>query len=284
VALADVISDARRILEDDPFQDELSDALTSSPTDRSLSVDQPGAWEEGDIGEFVDGERIYVHDIPTAGANPFTITRGHDNTTAAAHAVDDIVLKNPRYSYDQISRAINRTADVLYPEVFEVKTTSITPSTTANIYNLPTEYEHFLDLQQQATGTITDIVQIVPLSEVWNVPVAILASGKGLRIRFARGDVNATLTYGAKVGSGVSDAQAQRILALGTALQLLKSEAGIKADRAGDRDDRTRRMLQAARFIGEEFEAAKSSYRAALQARWGRVRRFRRAPRYVDVR
>lgn len=270
MALNDIILEVRRLIEDDPWSDTIT-AAPSGTTGVTMTVGTSDYWEAGDVAEFSgDGEQVLI--LAVSGTSVTNMVRGYNGTTAGTHTTAELLAKHPRYSRIQIEKAIARAADMLYPDVYEIKSTTITPSANSVLYNLPTDYEKFEALYQQKTGTVTDVVR-VNAEEAWNLPTAVAASGRALRITpWYRTDDNATLTYHAKVSTATTDAGLQRLMAMAAAKHLLIAEAAEKSDRQED-VDRISRILRSARFLEDEFELAKKSYQAGLTPRAG-ARRF----------
>ena len=90
-------------------------------------------WSEGDIGEFVtDGDTFWVQSIAT---NDLTAVRGYWGSTAASHGASSRILKNPRYTFVEITNAIASViAERLWPLAWKKVADTITPSPTTTIW------------------------------------------------------------------------------------------------------------------------------------------------------
>jgi len=252
MAVADIITHVRRLVQDEPFQDQLSASYTAAAL--TVSVDNPTAWEFGDIMDFPEVNasgsyeqmRVFEQNIT---ANSIDVQIGHNNTTNQNHADNAIVLKNPRYGTDQITKAITHVVDTwLWPDLFVVTSTSITPTpTTSRIYDAPSDFLDVISyrrgLVQAATGSIEDLVYST-YEIVDTVPTTISASNRAVRVtHWQRIDVAATFFYKAKMTTTNMTSADEPIIAYGVASQLLADEIQEKSDRF-DEDDRTGRMLR----------------------------------------
>lgn len=278
MAIADVIADVRRLVQDEPWADQLSAAYTAAGA--TVSVDNPVEWEQGDVMDFpgvaTNGsyEQMQVTEDDIT-ANPIDVRIGWNDTTNQNHADNAVVLKNPRYGTDQVAKAIDHTVETrLWPDLWVVSTTTITPSTSTNIYDLPADYEDFVQLVQLRSGAVEDLVHI-QAKELWHVPTAISATNKALRVvHWPRLTVDATLFYRTQVTTTNMTSEMEPIIALGTAAHLVRLESLEKSDRA-DEDDRPGRFLRTSRELERMFDEEKQKLRAQLMRQWGQVRRWR---------
>ncbi len=261
MAFADVLARVREILRDRPWEDALNGGITCTAT--SITVDSSGAWFEGDVMEFQDdGEQAYVESDTTT--TTVTVKRAHNSTTAASHADNTVVVKNPRFEYIQIQRAADRTvARLTGLGVYERKVTTITPDTTTVIYDAPSDFAapEAPYLVQQASSSVEDLV-FTPIDRVdYHVPTAISSTNYALIVRsWARTDVAATLFYRADPAITTTDTELQGIIALGTAVELLTAEAAQRAI-IGEAADISRRTQLSARFLADDFREAVSGWK-----------------------
>lgn len=283
--VADIITHVRRMVQDEPFQDQLSAAYTVAAT--TVSVDNPTAWEFGDVMDFptlssgsYEQMRVFEQNIT---ANPIDVQIGHNDTTNVAHADNAIVLKSPRYGTDQIVKAITHVVDTrLWPELFAVTSTNITPApTTTVLYDVPSGFldvvSYRYGLQQVASGSIEDLVYTG--YEIVTVPTSIASTNQALRVTsWARIDADATFWYRAKLTTSNMLAADEPIIAYAVAAQLLADEIHEKSDRF-DEDDRVGRMLRSLRDERQrELKIKLRSRRAELLKKWGPPERtFRHA-------
>ena len=123
---------------------------TTTTTATTVAVTDGTRWAEGDIGEWqtgtVGGEQFYVKSV---SSNDLTVVRGYAGTTAETHTSGDRILKNPRYTYRQIFRALTQALGDLWPQVWTTGTVSITPAPSTTIwYNLHASTLGIVSVQQ----------------------------------------------------------------------------------------------------------------------------------------
>lgn len=88
-----------------PFVDVLAEALDGTETD--IDVGDAASWSVGDVVEVQEtGEQCLVRSVSSP---TLTVIRGWNGTTAAVAADAGVLLKNPRFSMQVISDAINST-------------------------------------------------------------------------------------------------------------------------------------------------------------------------------
>jgi hypothetical protein len=277
VALADITADVRRIVNDEPLNDSIATAPSPASSGTTISFGSASLWFLGDVVDVpAVSEQILI--TSADGTNPFTIVRAYNDSTAGSITTSHRAYKNPRFGTSQIEEAITRMTERMWPEVYELKTTTITPATSTTVlYDLPTDFEEIVELYQTATGTPEDILRL-SATPVWNVDTAIASSGKALRITsFARNDVTAYLTYQAKVSTATSDTTLQHLIALGTAYELLTNEAAQKAGDPHVSDFEMQKILRARNFTEQDYIDSRNSFASSQLKKTGRVRFFRRA-------
>ena len=280
MTLATAVTDTRRVLQDEPVSDSFSTAPTGT-TGTSIVVGTTGLWTTGDVMEFsLDGEQALVTD--DSSDPTLTIVRAHNETTAGTHTTAERILKNPTYGTVEIQEALNFVLDYeTWPQVFQFDTTTFTPDPGNTImYDLPADYEMAVDLVQE--GASLEDLRRIGFEERLNVPTAISTTLKALRVTsWPRTDVDATLTYIARITSSSFPSDYEPIAALGAAARLLRTQAREEA-RSGESEDVSFRILRVARETAEEeYKMAKASYRAQLLPRLQGVRRFRRRARMI---
>src|SRR5207237_9867280 len=107
VSATTMLARLRKLLLDETYEDYLTSAVADANT-TSVSVTSGGSWAEGDVLEFRDATLEQVK-VRVGLVSPLTVKRGHNDTTAAAHANSIVILKNPRISGDTINEALTRT-------------------------------------------------------------------------------------------------------------------------------------------------------------------------------
>jgi hypothetical protein len=141
MAIADIVTHVRRLVQDEPWADFLSSSYTAGGT--TVSTVAPTGWEEGAVMDFpATLQQMRVRSTPTA--NPITVTISWNNTTNASESNGATIFRDPRFGSDQIDKMITHVVDTrLWPDVWVKGTTTITPSSSTNIYDMPTDYEDF---------------------------------------------------------------------------------------------------------------------------------------------
>lgn len=282
MTVATTITDVRRMVQDEPWEDYLGGAYTAAGA--TVTVTTYTMWEAGDIMDFPGvesgGSYEQMRVKTTPSSTTVSIKYSHNDTTNQNHANGATILKNPRFGTDQIAKAVSHIVSTrLWPDIWVVSTSSITPTPGSTlIYDLPADYESFVSLVQLRGGSLEDLVYARGVQELRNVPSAVSATNKALRVaNWPRVDVAATLFYRARVTTTSMTSEMEPLIALGTAAYLLTTEAHEKADRV-DQDDNTMRMVRNARELERAFEIEKRRLKAALMPQWGQKRRFRRGP------
>lgn len=267
MSVATVTTAVRRWVQDEPWEDYLSAPYTAGQT--ILSVEQPTAWEEGDILDFADGEQMRVKTTPTA--NPLAVKYAHNDTTNANHASGDVALKGPRYGTHEITSAITHvTENWLFPDVFVAREATLVPSSSTVIYELPSDFEDVISIVQTASGTVDDVLWVTDYRVLPPVDAAHATSRKALRVAsWPRNDANATLVYAARPSTSTMTTDMEPVIALGVAAMLLKAEALEVSERAPDEDDRPFRHIRTARELERAFQEEKRRLRSRLLAQYG---------------
>jgi hypothetical protein len=125
-------------------------------TDTSFTVDlgtSPGVTRGfAEIGN----ELLLVNTVNTstgtvsvaAGVNG----RGVENTTAATHAINDIVTLDPDYPQQRITEAINQTIQATYPDLYQMKSYQFPKIAARYEYPIPTDVEGILRVTCDTIG------------------------------------------------------------------------------------------------------------------------------------
>lgn len=159
-SMASEVAQIRRILNDAPDQDLLNGAI-SSTTATTFVVDTPSKWAAGNVWEFDDGaagaEQVRVTSVDTS-TSTITVTRGHGGSTAATHADNCVILKNPSFRYDTIAQAANTVldADLFENDVYDLIEHQVTSNSDGSTdYNAPASTcEEWMAVYQK-TSTMT---------------------------------------------------------------------------------------------------------------------------------
>lgn len=92
-----------------PFTHLINGSVTNVAT--AVIVDDGGNFAYGDIIEWAeDGDQAFVQSVAT---NTLTVIRGWNGTTAAAHADNTVIYKNPRFTTAQITKAVTHVLNEL---------------------------------------------------------------------------------------------------------------------------------------------------------------------------
>lgn len=157
-------------------------------------------WEEGAVGEFQDdGEQFKVISV---SVNDLTCFRGHAGTTGAIHAANTAIVRDPNFSYNQINRGLTAAMQRLWPYVYKVTPTPVTPSTTTFWYDLAATDMELLGARQEYGTTSIAVGEYATRSRrptnkkfirfARELPTAAAASGVG--VYFPDGFYHATNT------------------------------------------------------------------------------------------
>lgn len=277
--LVDIVNHVRRELRDEPWQDFITAAVTTT-AQPTLTVANTAAYETGEVLEFYEdgsGEQVWVTSItPSTTLN---ISRGYNSTSPATHLVNAAIRKRPRFSRVQIEGSINDViATDLWPDLWMERQVSITPLTTTHIYSVPADYIDFIEMVQPTVAAPTELLPVRAVQQLLHVPAAQSATGKALGVRaWPRMDTAATMWYRSKYVLSDNLDPVERIIAIGAAARLLRAEATEKTDRV-DADNRPQRMVYSAQFMQKQFDDAKDGYRQSNLTRpSGTVKHFIRS-------
>ena len=197
--MALTVAAIRRILQDDPDSTTTAGSIAAAGT-ATVAVADIGKFAVGQTWEFDDdtGDTVLITAIADSTAT-ITMRRGHRDSTAAAHSSGVVMLKDPRYSYDEISQAVNFVLDSdLYQEgIFDLIEHQITSSASTDHYNAPsTSCQKFLDVYQMpASGTEPQRTDLHYTPEGRNVDTTLYANGKYFVIQGNAGVPGTDLYY-----------------------------------------------------------------------------------------
>jgi len=218
VSISALIPRVRDLLADRPWETTSTTTTTSS----TVAVPDGTLWDQGDIGEWqtgtVGGEQFYVQSV---AGNNLTVVRGYAGTTAETHSSGDRVVKNPTYSYRQITQALTQGVNALWPFVYKTGTVTLTPSSTTVWYDLNASTEGVVAVVQQYGSSgqyVGRFGQRGNLPFEWdpNMPTALCASGKGMRFPSGLYDSsNSILVTDKRYVTGTSDIEDSGVLPVG---------------------------------------------------------------------
>jgi hypothetical protein len=186
--MAATVADLRRVLKDRPERTKITADIVDTTTE-TFTVTKPELFAVGNVWEHDDGgasgaERRYVTAVNTASST-VTAERGFQSSTAATHSSTSIVLKDPRFPYDECALAVNLILNLeLYNAgIYDIKPHQVTASATTNWYDSPSSgCEEFLRVYQQITASegIVPITNFTPLGR--DVDTSLYASGRAFSI------------------------------------------------------------------------------------------------------
>lgn len=135
--------------------------------------------------------------------------RGVENTTAASHNINDIVVMDPDYPRQRITEAINYTIQATYPDLFVMKEFDFPKVAARYEYEMPEESEGILKVTSDTIGPSrvkfpTQNWRYNPLAQ--NDPTAGITTGKTIQVmdRMVPGRT-IHVTYTTKPGVLVND-------------------------------------------------------------------------------
>jgi hypothetical protein len=152
VVLSDLVKRFRKNVLDEPYEDYSTDSLDDQITSTSISVNAPSKWKEGDIMEPRDNT-LEMFKVRIGGASPVIVKRGHNDSNIGTHAQGVTLLKNPRFSGDEIGEALTRICFNLWPQAWREGTISITPVSGQSLYALPADVRDLVRVTQDVTPT-----------------------------------------------------------------------------------------------------------------------------------
>lgn len=271
-------------------RDQLGDKIqfatrgTAADTTGVIAVTDGTDWEEGAVGEFQDdGEQFKVISV---SANNLTCFRGWNGTTAAAHAavggINPTILRDPYYSYRQITQALTGRVHRLWPYAWKVGSTSVTPSTTTRWNDLAAtdmalinatqryggsnEYEGWYGVEPGGYESVDSPVLPIVFRRRMD---AIVASGTG--VRFPGGFHHATNTVTVRTArriTGTSDIEDSELLPVGETLMLGALATllrGSQIQRVGDGVNRDQAVTIGSTSRLQTFGVLESDFRDQLQ-------------------
>lgn len=139
--LPTTIAAIRATLQDNPPEDYLGAAVVDD-TATTWTVTTIGLYNVGTVIEVQDGttgaEQVLVRSVDTANTQ-VVVKRGHNGSTAVAHANGTLLLIKPRWTYNRVAQAVNDAlaSDLYINDVFDVVEHQVTSSATSDVYNAP---------------------------------------------------------------------------------------------------------------------------------------------------
>src|SRR5678810_235897 len=209
LSTADLIPKVRVKLGSNEWQTTHSNSVANVTTDTTVTVPDGTLWSKGAILEWQDnGEQGLVKSIST---NDLTVKRQHNDTVAAAHSASSVIIRDPIFSYWEISKAITDAIAHSFPYMWKRDTKTITPVTNQSWYDFDVDAIDLIDAIQ-IYGTAPDLVigyyvqsmyasvnpdvRNLPIVFVQNLPAATFASTKAVRFPGGIFDSTANIIVG----------------------------------------------------------------------------------------
>lgn len=141
---ATLVQRIRYELGDRPWEDSSCTAASASST---ITGATSGAWVKGDIGEFLEDGDTFL--VISESSGTITATRSYWGSTGAGHT-SKRVLKNPRYTFTEITNAITAVINgKLFPRVYKSVAATVTPdAANTQWYNLASVATGLIDARQ----------------------------------------------------------------------------------------------------------------------------------------
>lgn len=104
----------------------------------------------------LEDELVYVDSTDPGQLNVMTGTRGFRGSTAASHSSLATVTFDPAFPRHEIKKAINQAVQALYPQIYQIKTTTLTYSTAISGYDLPADCDGVLEVKWKVPSPLND--------------------------------------------------------------------------------------------------------------------------------
>ena len=266
--VAGTVAEIRRLLQDRPVRARLDGAISSTTTE-TFAVDSGEEalfkvgelWEHDDANGATTSTSSEQRRIISVSGSTITAERGYNSSTAATHADNTYLIKEPRWTYDRVYAAMNAVlrVDLLQNGVFEIVSHEVTSNVGSTTYDAPTALcERILDIYQYVTsGQPTS--QISGFTQYRTVDSDVSATGKEFQILENRGVPGTAVYYINCVHPLQVTTLASRqefLLHMGAAAYLLGWEEPRRTagpTNQGDRTVQPGRQAQLASYYRNEF-------------------------------
>jgi hypothetical protein len=152
VVMADLVKRFRKNVLDEPYEDYSTGAIDATPTTVQINVNSPAKWAEGDIMEPRDSV-LEMMKVRVGKTDPVIVKRAHNDSTIGSHALGVTLLKNPRFSGDEIGESLTRICYNLWPQAWHEITVSINAVSGTALYALPGDVLDLIRVTQDITPT-----------------------------------------------------------------------------------------------------------------------------------
>lgn len=277
-----LVKNTVRLLSDVPYTDVHSNSLDTSTTTLTVPTDATTRWEAGDTADWLADGTYEAALVTATAATALTIRRGYLDTTAAAHATNAVVRKNPRFLAHNAQKAVqDAISDDLYPAVYAVYEQSATAS-AERWHNLEDATAEEIIHAYQKLGTSP--VQLVPLrvSQPAYVDSTIAANKRAVYIESFR---DATATFWLQflrppTQTDLSSAQA-RIVEYGAARRLLDWEGAEASGKEAAPGAAPPNPIRDSSWFERQQGKLITQEKALLDRRWRKRRRNFIGPMHV---
>jgi hypothetical protein len=158
---ARLIHRIRQAAGEDSWHDICTEAMDTTET--GLDVADTAKWSIGDVVEFQDdGEMCLVTALPSG--TTLTVIRNYllsvtDTAgTGTAHSINADIVKTPVFRFSQVTEAIQRAIEELYPRVYKVLAVQlITPLAGQLAYEISAVSEDLIRVQQLSTSAAPNL-------------------------------------------------------------------------------------------------------------------------------
>lgn len=180
--LGDLLTEVRYLLRSFTGQHDRTTYLTAGITasDLSLAVADGSVVTTGMVE--IDDELLWVDSSSGGTLTVPPYGRGYQGSTAASHSTNAQVLVDPVFPRVAIQRAINETAQAIYPTVFQVKSHEFTFVAGQSSYNLASDVDRILSVSYETIGPSGYWAPLNRYSFDPNANTTSFASGRALHL------------------------------------------------------------------------------------------------------
>lgn len=114
-----------------PYESTLAANSLTADTTFDVAAGTGGAWDNGDLVEFEDGELCLVVSVST---DELTVIRSYGAVAAADRVTGDVIRKSPKFTVEQIDQAFEHVIQDLRPDIYELENVSLTFDPTTRWY------------------------------------------------------------------------------------------------------------------------------------------------------
>lgn len=232
----DIVECVRNKLRDWPLEDRLTASFTAGGT--SMTVNDSTLFGVGRTIEIDDGSQS-VYLIRAVSAPNLTV-KIHRGSTDANHASGVAIRLEPQFTRQEIEDATAHAVGLLWPEVWDQTTTTLTYSAATHpYYAWPSDMLNLISATQKNDNTppayfALGTVNAPRVSEVPGLPAADFASGRALHFpdgwQFQQAGDTVLITYARKVTtSTISTGLMADTVCWGTVAHLLTSKGVERA-------------------------------------------------------